>query len=172
MDLYLAKWSGIGRNDRWCYYVDLHLANGLLTAQKQKTRPPLFHTKVAVSFREFWKPSQLPFDFFRRNPMVICKKQQKQVIHTMGERIASLRRHSGLSQSALAHTLGLSTSTIAMYEQGRRQPSISIIIALADALGVTIHYLLTGQPAQETFSQSPAIAARANLVNTLLHALL
>ena len=63
----------------------------------------------------------------------------------MGERIAKLRRSIGLSQATLAKMLGLSTSTIAMYEQGRREPSVSIIIALADTLGVTIDYLLTGQ---------------------------
>ena len=90
----------------------------------------------------------------------------------MGERIAQLRRRQGLSQAKLACALGLSTSTIAMYEQGRREPSVSILIALADALGVTIDYLLTGQPAQETLAQPPAIAARAKLINTLLHDLL
>ena len=90
----------------------------------------------------------------------------------MGERIAKLRRSKGLSQAKLARILGLSTNTIAMYEQGRREPSVSIIIALSTVLGVTLDYLLTGQPAQETFAQSPAISARANLVNTLLHALL
>ena len=56
----------------------------------------------------------------------------------MGERIAQLRRSKGLSQAALAQALGLSTSAIAMYEQGRREPSVSTIIALADALDVTI----------------------------------
>ena len=68
----------------------------------------------------------------------------------MGERIAQLRRKHGLSQAKLANALGLSASTIAMYEQGRREPSISIIVALADALGVTIDYLLTGRSRQET----------------------
>ena len=79
----------------------------------------------------------------------------------MGERIAQLRRNKGLSQAALAQALGLSTSTIAMYEQGRREPSVSIIIALADALGVTIDYLLTGQ--------SPATDnPQDNLIPTIL----
>ena len=64
----------------------------------------------------------------------------------MGDRIAELRHMCGLSQAALAKALGLSTSTIAMYEQGRREPSVFVIIALADTLGVTIDYLLTGQP--------------------------
>ena len=107
--------------------------------------------------------------------MVKCKKQQKQVIHIMGERIASLRRHFGLSQSALAHALGLSTSTIAMYEQGRREPPVSIIIALAATLGVTIDYLLTGQPPQspslpsEPDSNRPQSHLIATILSTALH---
>ena len=67
----------------------------------------------------------------------------------MGERIAELRHKCGLSQAELAKPLGLSASTIAMYEQGKREPSVSILIALAAALGVTIDYLLTGQPPQQ-----------------------
>lgn len=63
----------------------------------------------------------------------------------MGERIAELRRKCGLSQAALAKKLGLSTSAIAMYEQGRREPSVAILIALTEVLGVTMDYLLTGQ---------------------------
>ena len=83
----------------------------------------------------------------------------------MGERIAQLRRRQGLSQAKLACALGLSTSTIAMYEQGRREPSVSVLIALADALGVTIDYLLTGHP-----PQSPPIDnTHAHLVATILH---
>lgn len=63
--------------------------------------------------------------------------------NAMGERIAQLRRMRGLSQAKLASALGLSTSTIAMYEQGRREPSVSILVALADTLGVTLDYLIT-----------------------------
>lgn len=63
----------------------------------------------------------------------------------MGERIAELRRKCGLSQAALAKKLGLSTSAIAMYEQGRREPSVAILIALTEVLGVTMDYLLTGE---------------------------
>lgn len=66
----------------------------------------------------------------------------------MGDRIAQLRHKCGLSQAKLAEHLGLSTSAIAMYEQGRREPPVAILIALADTLGVTIDYLLTGRMPQ------------------------
>lgn len=63
----------------------------------------------------------------------------------LGKRIADLRRKRGLNQSELAKKLGLSASSIGMYEQGRREPSISTVVALAEQLGVTTDYLLTGQ---------------------------
>lgn len=62
----------------------------------------------------------------------------------LGSRIASLRCKAGMSQSALAKKLGVSPSTIGMYEQGRREPSINILIALSREFGVTVDYLLTG----------------------------
>ena len=86
----------------------------------------------------------------------------------MGERIAQLRRMRGLSQAKLASALGLSTSTIAMYEQGRREPSVSIIITLASTLGVTIDYLLTGQPLQSPTLPSGMDTTRPQLIATVL----
>ena len=88
----------------------------------------------------------------------------------MGNRIAKLRHMRGLSQAALAKVLGLSTSTIAMYEQGRREPSVSIIIALAGVLGVTIDYLLTGQPPRQTTLASEMDNTHARLIATILSA--
>jgi len=62
----------------------------------------------------------------------------------MGNRIAQLRHKKGLSQAALGRKLGLSASAIGMYEQGRREPSISILVLLANEFGVTTDYLITG----------------------------
>ena len=52
----------------------------------------------------------------------------------MGNRIAWLRHKKGLTQAALGEKLGLSASAIGMYEQGRREPSISILISLANEI--------------------------------------
>lgn len=62
----------------------------------------------------------------------------------MGTRIAALRRGAGMSQADLARRLNVSTSTIGMYEQGRREPSADRLVALAGLFGVTTDYLLTG----------------------------
>lgn len=64
----------------------------------------------------------------------------------LGPRIAVLRRAAGLSQGELAQRLQVSSSAIGMYEQGRREPSAEILVAMARTFGVTVDYLLTGQP--------------------------
>ena len=67
----------------------------------------------------------------------------------LGARIATLRRKAGLSQAELASQLQISASAMGMYEQGRREPSGQMLVALARILGVTTDYLLTGTPAPD-----------------------
>ena len=63
----------------------------------------------------------------------------------LGERIAAIRRLRGFSQAQLAGLLKISPSTMGMYEQGRREPSVQIIVALSRQLSVSTDFLLTGQ---------------------------
>lgn len=65
----------------------------------------------------------------------------------IGQRIAALRKHAGMSQAELARALGVSPSAVGMYEQGRREPSAAGFVALARIFGVTTDYLLSGIPA-------------------------
>lgn len=62
----------------------------------------------------------------------------------LGSRIAALRARFGWSQAELARRLHISPSAVGMYEQGRREPSVEVIVALARVLGVSVDYLLTG----------------------------
>lgn len=64
----------------------------------------------------------------------------------LGTRIAALRQGRGLSQAELAKKLHISPSAVGMYEQGRREPSVDTLIALAKEFDVTLDYLLSGQP--------------------------
>ena len=68
----------------------------------------------------------------------------------LGPRIAALRREAGLNQAELAARLGVSPSAMGMYEQGRREPSAQLLVALARELGVSTDFLLTGQVANHT----------------------
>ena len=65
----------------------------------------------------------------------------------IGPRIAALRRERGLSQAELASRIRVSPSALGMYEQGRREPSAEVLVALARSLEVTTDFLLTGQVA-------------------------
>lgn len=60
----------------------------------------------------------------------------------IGDMIGNLRYNRNLSQDQLAREIGVNKSTIAHYESGTRQPSLSKLIALSRTLGVSTDYLL------------------------------
>ena len=62
----------------------------------------------------------------------------------LNKQIEFLRRKKGWSQAELARRLHISPSTVGMYEQGRREPSIDVLISLSQVFEVTIDYLITG----------------------------
>ena len=80
----------------------------------------------------------------------------------LGLRIATLRRNAGISQNALAERLGISQSAVGMYEQGRREPSADILVALSRIFDVTIDYLLTGHSnsSQDLIAMSKILSHR------------
>ena len=63
----------------------------------------------------------------------------------LGQRISILRRRAGRSQSELARGLQTSASAMGMYEQGRREPSMDTLVAIAEQLQVSTDFLLTGK---------------------------
>lgn len=66
----------------------------------------------------------------------------KAAIETFGQRLARLREDAGLSQSGLSRRIGTSQSAISQMEAGERSPSYGMLVQLADALGVSIAYLV------------------------------
>lgn len=65
---------------------------------------------------------------------------------TIGSRIRNLRENKKVTQSALASFLGLSPSTIGMYEQDRRKPDYETLEAIADYFNVNLDYLIKSTP--------------------------
>lgn len=51
-----------------------------------------------------------------------------------------------MTQRDLARALNVSPSAIGMYEQGRRQPSAELIVAICREFSVSTQWLLTGRP--------------------------
>jgi transcriptional regulator with XRE-family HTH domain len=62
----------------------------------------------------------------------------------VGGRIGSVRRERGLTQDALAATVGVSRSAVAQWETGRSGQLTTHLAALAGALGVGVEFLMYG----------------------------
>lgn len=61
---------------------------------------------------------------------------------TFPERLKMLRDDKGFTQQQLAEVLNITVSSVSHYENGSRQPSIEILIRLADVMNVSIDYLV------------------------------
>ncbi len=60
----------------------------------------------------------------------------------LGERIRSARRLAGLSQRELARRVGVTAMAISKYETGKMVPGSSVLLKLAEALGVDMEFFL------------------------------
>ena len=58
------------------------------------------------------------------------------------KRLREMRMTRHLTQQKLADSLGLALRSYQCYEQGTREPSLSMLVAIADTLDVTTDYLL------------------------------
>lgn len=88
-----------------------------------------------------------------------------------GMRIALLRASNSWSQAELARRIGVSASAVGMYEQGRREPSLDLVVRLAIEFGVTTDYLLIGAsvcPDLAIGLQTPALTIRTESIIRLL----
>lgn len=65
--------------------------------------------------------------------------------NNIGYRISELRKQAGMSQFQLAKVLDIATSTLGMYETGKREPSLKVMNRIANYFNVTTDYLL-GRP--------------------------
>lgn len=57
-------------------------------------------------------------------------------------RLKSLREDADLSQKELAKLLGVSPSTIGMYEAGKRTPDSEMLTRICDFFNITVDYLI------------------------------
>lgn len=62
-----------------------------------------------------------------------------------------LRTQNNMSQAQLAKELHISPSTLGMYEQGRRVPSLDILLQLSNYFHVSLDFLVTGADFPHTF---------------------
>jgi transcriptional regulator with XRE-family HTH domain len=63
----------------------------------------------------------------------------------LGRRILQLRNRRGLSQGDLANRVGSTPTQISKYERGAYEPKAELLARLADALGTSTDFLITGR---------------------------
>lgn len=61
-----------------------------------------------------------------------------------GKFIAELRKEKGMTQEQLGAKLGVNSRSVSRWENGHGMPDISLLLELADVLGVTVQELLEG----------------------------
>ena len=59
--------------------------------------------------------------------------------------LKSIRKQRKLSQQKVAMELNISREALSHYENGRREPSIGMLIKMSDYFNVTIDYLIRGE---------------------------
>jgi len=64
---------------------------------------------------------------------------------SVGKRIRKRRQILEMTQQELAKAVGVTPQHISAIEQDKRAPSLSSLAKLAEELGVTIDYLVTGK---------------------------
>ncbi len=79
----------------------------------------------------------------------------------LADRFRALRNKVNLSQKDFAQTIGVSQSVIAEIERGSREPSRSVLVAIAEKYQISLDWLLlgmgTGEPVQR--KEDPEVEA-------------
>ncbi|MGH3372692.1 MAG: helix-turn-helix domain-containing protein [Nocardioidaceae bacterium] len=60
----------------------------------------------------------------------------------LGQRIKELRREAGWSQGELGERIGTDSQRVSRHENGRITPSVDALVRIAEALDVSVDYLL------------------------------
>jgi len=73
---------------------------------------------------------------------MLTKSSGRTKVNEFSSRLREVRKDTGMSQSEVASEIGVTKSAYANYEQGIREPSLKVLIAICDALDVSCDYLL------------------------------
>lgn len=76
------------------------------------------------------------------------------------DRLKEMRQKLHLTQRDLGVALGISTSTVSMYEQGARTPDMDMLEHMADFFNVDVDYLI-GRSERSTYYIRPEVAQLA-----------
>ena len=75
-------------------------------------------------------------------------KNEDTIYQEFSERLKALRHQKGLSQAELAELIGVHHTHVSRYERGDTAPAAKALLTLAEALEVSIDYLLSGKKSE------------------------
>lgn len=78
------------------------------------------------------------------NAIIDENTQGRPEISVFAKTLNNLLIEKGIHQDDLAEALGISSGSISSYRNGKKEPRLSMIVKIADYLGVDCHYLMTG----------------------------
>ena len=84
-------------------------------------------------------------------------------METFGQRLRKLRNELGISQNDLSKHIGVSKSSVNMYERDEREPGFETLEAIADFFNVNMDYLLGREPRISTNVNSQNITITAQI---------
>ena len=61
------------------------------------------------------------------------------------EGLKNIRKQKNLNQQKVAMDLHISRESLSYYENGKREPSLSLLVAMSNYFNVSINYLITGK---------------------------
>ena len=73
-------------------------------------------------------------------------EEREQILRASGARVAQFRKRLGLSQEGLGFEAGLDRTYISGIERGIRNPTLTSMYQIADALKVSLSVLLVDVP--------------------------
>ena len=82
---------------------------------------------------------------------------------TFGQRLKDLRNTRGISQNELSKHIGVSKSSVNMYERDEREPGFETLEAIADFFNVNMDYLLGRDPHINVITNSQEIVINAQV---------
>ena len=60
-----------------------------------------------------------------------------------------IRKKHNLNQQKVAMDLNISREALSYYENGKREPSLALLVAMSEYFNVSINYLITGKEFQK-----------------------
>ena len=69
-----------------------------------------------------------------------------------------MRKKLGMTQAQLSKKLGISPSTVGMYEQGRREPDAEMLLKISNFFNVSVDFFLESKKSKRRLKNAEEIA--------------